>query len=272
MRLKGVMARLAIIGYCQTVALLNALGSWREALRADAALSGVDLNAPTGWEQVNTEGKLYDLCVDEPYSALRGSRFSLLNPCVPPAARFAATRGIGDGQIVYTKALETFLAQAGASDVIVSVMNGSELYSDLLWRDFPDFDCFPYDQDQPDLPPIDALYVAQAAQQAASWLLATLIVMRQALPNHRIIHVSPPPPVLGISPERRVRPSLQVKWYRAILERIRIDTQSLGVELIEVDAETMTEDGFLKPEFADGETRGNVHFGRRLARDLLSRI
>ena len=263
------MARLAIIGYCQTVALLNALGSWREALRADEALSGIDLNDPVGWEQVNTDGRLFDLAVDAPYSALAGSRFCLLNACTHPAARFAAG---GDGQIVYAGALQSFLTEAAGFDAVVSLVNGSELYSDHLKLDFPDFDCFPYDDDGEVRQPVDGLYVAMAARQAASWVRASLTVMRQTLPNHRIIHISPPPPLHGVSAERRVRPSLQIKWHRAVLEQLRRDTKELGVDFIEVGADALTEDGFLKPDYADGETRGNVEFGRLLAQDLLKRV
>ena len=263
------MARLAIIGYCQTVALLNALGSWREALRADAALSGVDFDDPVGWEAVNTEGQLYDLVPDAPYGALAGSRFCLLNASTHPAARYAEG---GDGQIVYAAALERFLTAADGFDAVVSLVNGSELYSDHLKLDFPDFDCFPYDEDAAGLPPVDALYVDRAAHQATSWVRASLTVMRQRLPNQRIIHISPPPPLHGVSTERRVRPSLQIKWHRAVLEQLRRDTKELGVDFIEVGADALTEDGFLKPDYADGETRGNVEFGRLLAQDLLKRV
>ena len=157
-------------------------------------------------------------------------------------------------------------------DAVVSLVNGSELYSDHLKLDFPDFDCFPYDEDAAGLPPVDALYVDRAAHQATSWVRASLTVMRQRLPNQRIIHISPPPPLHGVSTERRVRPSLQIKWHRAVLAQLRRDTQALGVDFIEAGADAMTAEGFLKPDHADGETRGNVLFGRLLAQDLLKRV
>ena len=75
-----------------------------------------------------------------------------------------------------------------------------------------------------------------------------------------------------MSTERRVRPSLQIKWHRAVLAQLRRDTQALGVDFIEAGADAMTADGFLKPDYADGETRGNVLFGRLLAQDLLKRV
>ena len=265
------MSKIAIIGYCQTVALLNAIGSWRQSLRQDLTTENPNIDAPFGWENVNTKGRLFDITSVEEFREFSGAKFCLLNSETHPAAHFKINEG-GESHINYTAELRQFLVGASDFDVIVSVINGSELGTATY---LPDFDFFPYDDTDAERPPIDGLYVSQWTRQAVSWVQASLFVMRHFQPHKKIIHVAPPPPLLIVDGKGKYnpqRPSLRIKIHRENMRMMREVTSNLGIHFIEERLEAFTADGFLKPEFDDGHGRGNVEFGRLTAKKIVELI
>lgn len=255
------------------MALLNAIGSWRQSLRQDVTTDNPAIEAPGGWENVNTKGRLFDIIPTEHFSDFNDTKFCLLNKETHPAAWFGQADADGKPLLHYTDALKQFLSLTVDFDVIVSVLNGSELAVACIQ---PDFDFFPYDDDDGDRPPIDSLYINQWTRQAVSWVQASLTVMRHSLPHKKIIHIAPPPPLLN--PEdngrtvRHLRPSLRMKIHCENMKRMRKVTSSLNIPFLEERPGALTADGFLKPEFDDGHSRGNVEFGRLTAREVLKLI
>lgn len=265
------MSKIAIIGYCQTVALLNAIGSWRQSLRQDLTTENPNIDAPFGWENVNTKGRLFDITSTDEFREFCGAKFCLLNSETHPAAHFKKNEA-GDLSIDCTAALRQFLVNAADFDVIVSVINGSELGRATY---LPDFDIFPYEDIDAERPPIDGLYVDQWTRQSVSWVEACLYVMRHFEPHKKIIHVAPPPPLLIMGNNGKYTPlrsSIRIKIHRENMKMMRQITSNLGIDFIEERLEAFTTDGFLMPEFDDGHGRGNVEFGRLTAKKIIELI
>ena len=265
------MAKIAIIGYCQTVAVLNAIGSWRESLQQDPVAEIPEILVPAGSKEPNTNGRLFDIMPAEGFSEFNDTKFCLLTSETHPAARFMRTKGNGEITLWYSDALKQFLDGVAGFDVIVSLLNGSEL-SSLSKMDLPEFDVFPYDDDGADRPPIDLLYISQWTNQIVSWVEASLTLMRHLLPDKKIIHVAPPPPIFKNHEFELQRPALRLKLHRENLKRLREVTSNLNILFLEERPEAVNADGFLKSEFDDGYARGNAELGRLTAKKLLELI
>jgi hypothetical protein len=244
------MPKLAIIGYCQTVALLDAIGTWRKSFNESSQLES--RNRAEEWEAINTRGHLLDIETNQEFDAFRGSKYCLLNKESHP---------------IDAETLDRFVCEAVQFDAIVSIINGSELdVAGVL----DDFDIAPYDERCKDSPPIDSAYMDRWVQGAVLYVQAGLTYMRGRMPRMKIIHIAPPPPVEKTTKFRR--PSLGMKNHIRNVTRMREITASLEIQFLEERPEALTADGFLTPEFDDEGGRGNKALGQLTAHKLLKML
>jgi hypothetical protein len=288
------MRKIGLVGYCHAVAILDGIGTWREALRMgldhgdkgdhrDKGDHGDKAHTPglQGWDDIDTEGRLFDLVPKPDFAAFQGMKFALLNGKTPNSHPLAVlTRGAeGAPRIQYTPVLHSLLTSFADFDVIISAITGGENTVPYLRLGMPEYDFAPYDADAAYWP-VDTLYVARHIQTSTTWVEAGLSMMRHTLKTARIIHIAPPPPPKdycarhcapaadGSPGCNHVRPTLHLKYYRAIIASLRTITANLGITLVEASPEALTEDGFLKIEFQDGWTRGNRRYGELVAAQL----
>lgn len=243
------MPKLAIIGYCQTVALLDGLGAWRKSLHEYSLRESKSQSQK--WEEINTRGQLLDIDTHQEFAAFRGSKYCLLNLQSHP---------------IDAETIDRFVSQAANFDAVISLINGSELN---VAGALDDFDIAPYDENRADSPPIDSVYIDRWVQGSVFYVEAGLTYMRGLMPEIKLVHVAPPPPVEKTPGKRFLHPSLRRKIHDRTLNRMREVTSFLEVHFLEERPEAVNEDGFIRPEFDDGDGRGNKAFGRLTAQKLL---
>jgi hypothetical protein len=282
------LQRIVLLGQSHAVALLDALGEWRDAVGLRGAGAGADADyspAFHGWTSIDTGVRLFRPRVRAEYAELAG-----LEVCLLSAATFAgelATVASVDGgrvRLAASDALASFIRQVGDCDAIVSVISGNRHSKLALVANFPPYDFAPYDA-PPVGQPIDRLHIEPYLAQLGTMVAAPLACLRSAFPHARILHVGPPPPLR--TPEHArvhealgedlrkfgfAHPVLRRKWHEAYVAQLRTQLAPLGVPVIEADAGAVAEDGFLSPNLAEGLTHGNAAYGAHVLRALIEAL
>ena len=270
--------KIAIIGHSHIVAVLDAIGQWR----APANLEGGPAdNSLRGWRSVNTAGKLFEVIPRERYKSLRGLQVTLINPgtinSADPAHLVEARLEGRHLQFNVSNFFLKFMESTSDFDVVISVLGGA-LTGKALVNDLPEYDFAPFESGQNSYRPIDNSYVNQFVAEDVNIVLAPLMAMRLKLTKPRLVHVAPPPPPKDLSKTRVfdnlvplvnqygwLRPSLRLKWYSFYLSHLRAAVSKQGITLIEPGREAVSEDGFLRPDFSEDLTHGNIHYGEVIA-------
>lgn len=173
-----------------------------------------------------------------------------------------------------------------AGGLVVSFIHGSE-HSMLSMLQHPQpFDFhWPAREDLPLIPryqPIPLEVVTRQVEASAAATIAALTAMRAALPQRRIVHVMPPPPVASEaqimrSPEvfaghlqqQGITPlSIRLKYhglYQWVLEQA---LAPLRIESLRAPREALNPDGSLADAYVQGCTHGNVDYGALVADQL----
>jgi len=280
------MRKIALIGHSHAVCILDALADWREPL----ALNQGQLNenyteAFRGWFTVNTGGRMFPLNTYPEFAAFAGARICALNMATFNG-RLAEVSRVVDGQVHFevSEFLSSFIRQVADVDVVISVMCGHEHSPFGLVANMPEYDFTPFDS-PPAGQPVDRLYIDSILHEMSLSVAAPLACIRGAMPAAKILHVMPPPPlfdpsqasVLEVFAESvkecgLVRPGLRRKWHRAYIDRLKSQLAPLRVDIVEPDQALVCDDGFLKPEFAEGLSHGNRQYGRVMASRIAEAI
>jgi len=255
------MKKIAIIGHSHIVALLNAIGEWRKPANMDAASgdSEKDLSSSfRGWRSINTSGKLFEILPHDRFEKFRGTKVSLLTEATPGSSPLALRHSEGEQHFIQmTPLMKEFLDAVAGFDAVISVLHGGDHTFRSLLNDMPEYDFVPFEDDGAGYCPIDISYINLLMEtQVLALVYAPLAAMRMTLPNTKIIHIAPPPPLEDPSIVR----------FRASLDRLLRDfSAKIGITLVEPSKDCVSESGFLKPDYSEDLAHGNVEYGRVLA-------
>ncbi|MBL8520463.1 MAG: hypothetical protein JNK75_07295 [Betaproteobacteria bacterium] len=281
------MSNIVLLGQSHAVSLLDAICDWRSALRLNAASPAEADYSPAfrGWLSVNTQGQMIQPVMHPRYAA-----FSRMRVCLLSAAAFsgvlANVTAVEGGQVRLsaTDTLMGFIRAVGDADTIISVISGNHHAKLALVGSYPAYDFAPYTA-PPEGQPVDRIHINDLLAQLGSMVAAPLACLRSAFPRARILHVTPPPPLLDPSKatvhealREEIRqhgftaPGLRRKWHEAYIEQLKAQLAPLRVEVVGADPVATSSEGFLAPELAEGLTHGNAAYGEHLAAALLARL
>jgi len=176
--------------------------------------------------------------------------------------------------------------QQGA--MLVSMLHGSSHTALSLVRHPQAYDF--YLSGHEDLPftaeaqPLPEALVRRQLEPYLHSTIASLALARMLLPDIRLVHVFPPPPITSEEQIRRVPEgfrahletygvtplALRLKYYLLANRIVREGTQALGLHIDFIDAppETLDADGGLREEYAAGASHANERYGALLAQQL----
>lgn len=266
--------RIGLIGHSHTVALLDALGPWRNN-------AGVRATAPDarygeafqGWFESDLGGRAFV------HSSTAGADFSAplkaLTCLVTGGMNFVLAPG-GEPSALLLR----FVEQLRGCDVVVSALYGNELAGRMLINDLPPYDfagaVFPSGFSWPDgqVQPIDRLHVREVISTAAGNTVTTLRLLLRLLPGVHLLHLLPPPPLerpedvpgreLLIDALNRhgfVPPALRLKWHFAYAEELEKMLAGENVVLVRPPQQARSPGGFLGEGLREGLTHGNGRYG-----------
>ncbi len=280
------MRKIALIGHSHAVCILDAMADWRQSLALNSAPVAENYSeAFRGWFTVNTGGRMFALNPYPEFEAFAGTQICVLNMATF-SGMLAQVSRVVDGRVHFemSKFLTSFIQQVAGADAIISVIYGHDHSRFGVVANMPEYDFEPFES-PPAGQPIDRMYIDRVLHEMCMTVAAPLACLRGAMPTAKIVHVMPPPPLFDpsnasvqelyaplVKEHGLVRPSLRRKWHSAYVDRVKAQLAPFRVNFVEADHEIVCEDGFLKPEFAEGISHGNREYGRVMARRIADAI
>ena len=185
-----------------------------------------------------------------------------------------------DGFIGLLRSIES----AQENNCLFSMVLGNE-HSHLVQHAVPYDFYLPWNQNLellPDTQPVAYEIIRRQMEQALSYQIACVAIMRTLLPNLRLVHVLPPPPIeseiqllktpeifgeqltrFGITPF-----SIRLKYYLLAVDILRQALNPFGVELLEAPPEAVSANGGLKDEYVYGATHANEAYGELVIKQM----
>ncbi len=195
--------------------------------------------------------------------------------------RLISIENMPDGRVkvsllpAYKKYIEDMLN----TDVVVSSIFGNEHARYLYINDMPAYDFIELGTAESSEiltgQLIDRQIIADTIKPMTDKIFYSLSCLKQKLPDKKILHIIPPPPLKDIKQSSRlevfekyfkqygqVEEKLRLKWYRSYCWALKKTLKNIpGLILVTPPKETLDEVGFLKPEYAEGLTHGNSVYG-----------
>lgn len=270
------MSNIALIGHSHAVSILDGIGDWRPQVRLGGKQEDVRFTrAFQGWFSVDTGGELFRVKTHPEFEALSGIQVCLVTKATFPGELASIDRcEQGATSVKISDFLGRFVNKVSGFDAIVSVIQGSEHATLGLINMLPEYDFPPYEGPL-ECQPIDSMYIDAIVSEMTSPVVTPLAFMKSAIKNAKILHVPPPPPLRNPAKapvfeafrhEKEkygfVRPGLSQKWHTMYVSKLKAQLESLNVILVDPSFEEACEDGFLKPEYAEGLTHGNSAYGK----------
>jgi len=282
--------KLALIGHSQAVALLDALGDWRPSATLNA---GDDVHRQfglndtfKGWTTCDTGNNVFTFTPREKFRYFSGIQVCLISGGTKNGDLCTAT-ALPQGGMKFDPSLFLlrFIERMANVDVIVSAIRGSfyvRFRRFLIANEFPEYDVFPYDEGE-FRQPIDRKYIDDIIRAFVIDCCYPLAVMRQFLKDKTIIHIPQPPPVrdlrfgaeLGnfgndIGNTGVLRHSLRLKLHLRYMEILKETLAQYSVTYLDQSYPSALDEGFLRPEFADGMTHASARYGELVAEHLVN--
>lgn len=280
------MKNIALIGHSHAVSVLDGISDWRQQARlAGKPQDGRYTPAFQGWFSVDTGGELFSVKTFPKFKALSGMRVCLITD-VTHTGELAVRTRLEAGAMRYGASpfLAAFLEEVADCETIVSVLYGSEHALLGHINNLPAYDFAPYTE-ATQAQPINRRHIDAILDEMTLRVVAPLACIRHAAPAARIVHVPPPPPLRDpakasvleaikdlVLQHGFVPPALTRKWHASYLDALRTELLPLKIEFLDTRREPVCEEGFLKPEYAEGLTHGNSRYGRLLGMRLMEML
>jgi hypothetical protein len=235
------------------------------------------------WSNLNSGEQFFDLPA-KPELVLGGQLRAFIITRAMGWGSVAEMRSGGNGQKHvtavegYVRLLES-LSGTGAEDILFSFMHGNEHSILSLVQHAEPYDFFePWDADSTlaaGAQPIPFDAVRRQMEQAINPTVASLAMLRNKLPQLRVMHVMAPPPIeseahIRSAPEvfreriekTGVTPlSIRIKYYRLAQRMLGDSLRAFDVGLLACPEQAIGPSGAIRDAYAYGATHGNEQYG-----------
>jgi hypothetical protein len=184
----------------------------------------------------------------------------------------------------YTQLLQT-LASHQQDNTLVSFIHGNELAGQQIQHATPHDFVVPWRPNEPLVSGCQAVpfeVIQLQVEKLIRHTLACLAMARAMLPQMRIIHVLPPPPIASKEQFSQCAPvflnaiaeyghtplSIRLKYYEVMTRLLQASASRFQFEILQAPVEAFGVNGAIKNEFVHDNTHANAAYGAMVARQL----